>query len=139
MRLLPRRGEPGRLVRLPLRGKPAQRAIGAPQDAKSSERGPRASWVSVPDTRLHKITVPVLLVHHWRDGCGGSTFETASTYPPLFRASPRVGFIEVDGGATPLSDDPCRGKTYHTFHGQRSQVIEAVIKWINGEDIRRVD
>ncbi len=92
----------------------------------------------MPDAQLDKITVPVLLVHHLQDGCRGATFETASTYPPLFTASPRVGFIEVDGGKTPLRDDPCRMRTHHSFYGQHDQVIEAVIQWINGKDIRSV-
>ncbi|MEE8539291.1 MAG: hypothetical protein V3S54_05690, partial [Woeseiaceae bacterium] len=107
-----------------------------------SSPGERCRWasggLSVPDAQLDKITVPVLLVHHLQDECSGSTFETASTYPPLFTASPRVGFIEVDGGKTPLSDNPCRGKTYHTYYGRKNQVVEAVIQWINGKDIRSV-
>ena len=103
-----------------------------------SERGRHASWVSVPDARLDKITVPVLLVHNSDDECPGSTFETALTYPPMFTASPRVGFIEVNGGKTPLSDNPCRGKTYHTYYGKRGQMVEAVIQWLNGKDIRSV-
>ncbi len=37
-----------------------------------------------------------------------------------------------------LSDNPCSGKTYHTYYGLRDQVIEAVIQWLNGKDIRRV-
>lgn len=102
-----------------------------------SERGPRASWISVPSAALNQVTVPVVIVHHRNDGCSGSTFATASRYPWSFTASPRVGFIEVVGGASP-SPDPCSGNNYHSFSGRRYQVMDAVIRWIAGESISRV-
>lgn len=102
-----------------------------------SERGPQASWISVPSTALHRITVPVVIVHHRNDGCGGSTFATASRYPQLFTASPRVGFIEVVGGDSPGAN-PCSGNNYHSFFGRRKEVIDGVLRWMRGEDIGRV-
>ncbi|MGQ0512424.1 MAG: alpha/beta hydrolase [Betaproteobacteria bacterium] len=102
-----------------------------------SERGPRASWVSIPSAALDRITVPVVVVHHRNDGCRGSTFATASRYPQRFTASPRVGFIEVVGGDSP-SADPCSGSNYHSFFGRRREVMEAIVRWIAGESISRV-
>ncbi len=103
-----------------------------------TERGPQASWVSVPSANLHRITVPVVLAHHRDDGCRGSTFASASRYPKLFSASPRVGFIEVIGGPPPQSPNPCVGGNYHSFAGIRRQVMDAVVRWLGGEDVRRV-
>lgn len=102
-----------------------------------SERGPQASWISVPNAALNRITVPVVVVHHRNDGCNGSTFATASRYPRLFTASPRVGFIEVVGGES-SSANPCSGNNYHSFFGRRTEVINGVLSWIRGENIRRV-
>jgi dienelactone hydrolase len=102
-----------------------------------SERGPRASWISVPSAALHRITVPVVVVHHQNDGCSGSTFATASRYPHSFTASPRVGFIAVVGGRS-ASPDPCSGNNYHSFFGVRNLVMEAVARWFDGENIDRV-
>lgn len=102
-----------------------------------SERGPNASWVSVPSAALHRVTVPVVIAHHRNDGCSGSTFATASRYPRLFTTSPRVGFIEVVGGASP-SSNPCEGNNYHSFFQRRGQVMDAVVRWIRGEDVGRV-
>ena len=103
-----------------------------------TRRGPQASWVSVPDARLDKITVPAVLVHHKNDGCSGSTFEGARDYPRYFSASPRVGFIAVTGGWFPQSSNPCEGANQHTFYGRRREVADAVVRWMNGEDISRI-
>jgi dienelactone hydrolase len=101
-----------------------------------SERGPNGSWPSIPDAAPHRVTVPVVIAHHRDDGCRGSTFATASRYPRLFSASPRVGFIEVNGGTSP-SPNPCAGNNYHSFSGRRTQAMDAVVRWFHGEDVRR--
>ena len=102
-----------------------------------SERGPRASWISVPSAALNQVTVPVVIVHHRNDGCSGSTFAACKKYPRNLTASPRVGFIEVVGGASP-SPDPCSGTNYHSFFGRRRHAMEAVVRWIAGENVSRV-
>ncbi|MSQ62917.1 MAG: hypothetical protein EXR33_03630 [Betaproteobacteria bacterium] len=108
----------------------------------TTERGPQASWVSLPSARLDRVSVPVVLTHHRDDGCRGATFVTARTYPRMFRASPRVGFIEVTGGhnvpgAHPI---PCKGEfSYHNFSGLEAEVMRAVVRWLNGEDVRHLD
>lgn len=103
-----------------------------------TKRGPQASWVSVPSARLDKIKVPTVLVHHRNDGCAGSTFEGASDYPRHFSASPRVGFIAVTGGWPTHAANPCEGNNHHSFSGKRREVVDAVIRWMNGENIARI-
>lgn len=104
----------------------------------TSRGGPGSNWTSVPSAPLNKITIPVLLVHHEHDGCRGSTFEGAKQYPPLFTASPRVSFMDVGGGPTPESGNPCAGNNYHSFFGLRRQVVGGIIRWLNGETVTRV-
>jgi hypothetical protein len=114
-----------------------KRLAGAILPGSPSERGPQASFLSVPHAAPRRVKVPVLVVHHRDDEYSGSTFATALRYPRLFTASPRVGFIEVVGGES-ASADPCSGNNYHSFFGRRHEVMEAVDRWIAGEQISRV-
>jgi hypothetical protein len=103
------------------------------------ERGPRQSWPSVSNARMEKIAVPALLVQHRQDGCPGTPFETALSYRASFSASPRVGFIEVNGGAPPTSTNPCVGNNYHSFTNIHGKVMEGVVRWLNGENVSQVE
>lgn len=100
--------------------------------------GQGSNWTSIPSVSLNKIKTSVLLVHHEYDGCGGSTFDGAKQYPPLFTASARVSFIDVGGGPAPESSNPCVGNNYHSFFGLRRQVAAGIIRWLNGETVTRI-
>jgi pimeloyl-ACP methyl ester carboxylesterase len=92
----------------------------------------------VPSEGLERVNIPVVIAHHERDRCPSPTFAAARGYAARFKASPRAGFIAVSGGRIE-GDDPCRGSNHHSFFGQRQPVMEAVMRWLDGEDIRRVD
>lgn len=102
-----------------------------------SQRGYMGLAISVPSASLHRVSVPVVVVHHRDDGCAGSTFPTAASYPARFTRSPRTGFIEVTGGRSE-SADPCRGANFHSFFGVRRAVVQAVMRWFEGEEVSRV-
>jgi alpha-beta hydrolase superfamily lysophospholipase len=87
---------------------------------------------------LHKIRIPALFVHNRDDQCSGATFDEASDYPRLLTASPRVTFLEASGG-TSKNTSPCYGQNYHSFSGIRAEVARAVIRWLNGENVTRVE
>lgn len=102
-----------------------------------SRRGPQGSWISLPSADLGRIRLPVVLAHHRDDGCRGAQFTTAEGYLSYFNSSSRVGFIEVTGGES-VSSNPCSGSNQHSFYGRRVQVVDAVIRWLSGENISRV-
>jgi hypothetical protein len=95
-------------------------------------------YASVPSVPLHRIALPVLVVHHRDDGCPGATFVGATRFFRALTASPRVGFVEVLGGDPPpaVGGDPCwSGYGYHYFAGRTDEVADAMAKWIDGEAI----
>jgi dienelactone hydrolase len=102
------------------------------------QRGYLNTSISLGSAALDRVSVPVLVVHHRNDGCSGAPFGYAMSYPARFTSSPRTGFIEVTGGRTE-SPNPCVGANHHSFLGQRRQVMEGVMRWFAGEDIRRID
>lgn len=87
---------------------------------------------------LHRITMPVLQVHHRDDGCSGATFDEASDYFRLLTASPRKLFIEARGGDPPTSQDACHGNNQHSFWGLRDKLAAMIVRWVAGEDVANI-
>ena len=76
-----------------------------------------------------KISVPVLIAHHQKDGCKKT---------PYGRARKLVRKLQAAGIATALQSftgghtrsKPCKGLSYHGFLGIEKKVIEAMIAWM---------
>ena len=83
---------------------------------------------------VSRITLPVLLVHHRDDGCKVCPFRKAVALKNKLSGSPKVNFIEVQGGAPPQAD-PCKAMSYHGFLGREDQVVRVIADWIAGKQV----
>jgi hypothetical protein len=99
--------------------------------------GPKA--VSLATLPLHTITYPVLFVHHKEDTC--ANYQVARRQTQYLINSPRVNFIEVQGGDQSRAigcnpRDPSAGKSYtHGFSGKRREVVSAIADWVSGKAV----
>ncbi len=98
-----------------------------------SGRG-RKRAVTAYDTPLKRITVPVLVVHHQKDGCWASPFVAATGLPRALSGSAKVDFVEVSGGDPPRSE-PCEALAAHGFLGREREVVDVIADWIAGKPV----
>ncbi len=84
--------------------------------------------------RLPQIAFPVLLVHHLDDGCKLCPFREAVALKTKLSGSPKVDFIEVQGGDPPQSG-PCQALSQHGFLGVEDQVVKAMVDWTSGQSV----
>ncbi len=82
----------------------------------------------VTDAPLGDVTVPVLLVHHKRDGCVVTPYEAMPELLAALRASRKAELIGVEGGDRG-SVPPCGGG-HHQFLGIEEAVTQAIADWI---------
>ena len=82
----------------------------------------------VPDMDLDKIAVPVLVVHHKRDGCKHCAYAGIPRLMDKLSAAPRKELLTFDGGRT--RGDPCEAMAYHGFNGIESDVVARIAQWI---------
>jgi len=82
----------------------------------------------VPDMDLNKIAIPVLVVHHKRDGCKHCTYSELPRLMDKLSASPRKELLTFDGGQD--RGDPCEAFAYHGFNGIERDVVAKVAEWI---------
>jgi len=83
---------------------------------------------------LARINVPVLIVHHQADACRVTPPGAAERLPRLLTGAPKVTFVWVRGGTTPMST-PCEAFAEHGFIGVESQVVDVIARWAAGEDV----
>lgn len=75
---------------------------------------------------LHEVKVPVLIVHHQRDGCTVSPYDAMPGLVAAFKSSKKVELISEDGGT---AGGACtRGS--HTFLGIEAAVTKDIAEWI---------
>jgi pimeloyl-ACP methyl ester carboxylesterase len=79
--------------------------------------------------RLEKIPYPALFVHHRHDACKVTSIVQARASAERLKASPRVDFVELDGGLPPQSD-ACEALSEHGFFGIEEKAAQSVIQWI---------
>ena len=82
----------------------------------------------VPDMDLNKIAIPVLVVHHKRDGCKHCVYAELPRLMDKLSASPRKELLTFDGGQD--RGDPCEAFAYHGFNGIERDVVAKVAEWI---------
>lgn len=88
---------------------------------------------------LENIRTPVLMVHNREDACRVSEFSEAQKTGETLRGHTEVAFVEVSGGATPMSL-PCDNLSTHGFFGIESRVVRVITDWIDGRKVpERVD
>jgi pimeloyl-ACP methyl ester carboxylesterase len=89
---------------------------------------------TVFDLPLERITMPVLVVHHRQDACSVTPIGAALRLPAALKGSPRVDFVEVEGGDPPRSD-PCAGLAAHGYVGREREVVGLIADWIAGKPL----
>jgi len=82
----------------------------------------------VPDMPLQDVKVPVLIVHHEKDGCVYCSYSEIPQMAEKFRNSPRKEVIAVTGGEN--VGNPCDAWAYHGFNGIERDVVERIGAWI---------
>jgi predicted alpha/beta-hydrolase family hydrolase len=84
---------------------------------------------AVPAQKLEAIRIPVLVMHHERDACGGCRpYETSWIMRGLVNA-PVKKLMLVNGGGDP-SGDPCEPLHWHGYIGMEKQAVESIANWI---------
>jgi hypothetical protein len=80
------------------------------------------------ETMPNNITLPLLAIHHPKDGCWATPFTASEELVKLRDKSLVTKFIVIDGGVD--QGDPCQARSYHGFNGTEDQLIEAAAKFI---------
>lgn len=84
---------------------------------------------ALPYQRLERIDVPVLMVHHRRDGCRLCDPREVPTQFERLSGAPIRKLVIVDGGSD-LRGDPCEAFHWHGFVGMEAAFVDLVAAWI---------
>jgi dienelactone hydrolase len=82
----------------------------------------------VPAMPLERLHIPVLVVHHERDGCDHCSFRDVPGLMEKLGAVPRQQLLSFKDGNN--RGDPCEAFAYHGFNGLESEVVAQIAKWI---------
>ena len=78
---------------------------------------------------MKSLKVPVLNIHHEKDGCMYNPFSTVQNYSTN-------NLITVRGGMQ--TGDPCKKDSYHSYQGYSSDTISmAIINWIKTREVQQ--
>ncbi|WP_244108332.1 alpha/beta hydrolase [Burkholderia anthina] len=77
---------------------------------------------------LASLRIPVLVVHHEKDGCKFCPVSETDTLMKKLDQSPKADLMIVTGGTS--RGDPCEAFSYHGFNGVESSVVDAISAWI---------
>ena len=84
---------------------------------------------AVPTQDIGKIQIPVLVVHHEKDGCAiCAPYEVPSIMKGL-KNTPVKKLLMVSGGDNPTGD-PCEALHYHGFIGIEEATVKSMAAWI---------
>ena len=89
----------------------------------------KSGMPSVMDTDLAGIKVPVLLVHHKRDGCYVSPYSGMNKVKKKLINAKIVETMSFTGGKE-KSKKACKAKTYHGYLKIEDKVVAAISDWI---------
>jgi dienelactone hydrolase len=82
----------------------------------------------VPAMPLERISIPVLVVHHERDGCKHCAFAEIPRLMEGLRNALRKELLAFTGGQD--IGDPCEARAYHGFNGIEPDVVQRVAAWL---------
>jgi len=82
----------------------------------------------LPEMPLQKITAPVLVVHHEKDGCKYCAYAQIPSLMEKFSSTPRKELVTLKGGES--RGDPCEALAYHGFNGLDKDVVAKIAEWI---------
>ncbi len=78
---------------------------------------------------LGRISQPVFIVHHEKDGCAYTPASAVPRASKLFTGAKRVD-VRILKGGQPGGGNPCEANRHHGFLGQDQEVVDAVSGWI---------
>jgi dienelactone hydrolase len=82
----------------------------------------------LPEMPLQKIIVPVLVVHHEKDGCKYCAYAQIPSLMEKFSSTPKKELLTFKGGEN--RGDPCEALAYHGFNGLEKDVVARIAEWI---------
>lgn len=84
---------------------------------------------AVPSQRLADIRIPVLVMHHERDGCSICKPPEVPAIVNGLRNAAVKRLLMVNGGANPRGDE-CEALHWHGFVGMESEAVAMIADWI---------
>ncbi len=85
----------------------------------------------VPAMPLQNIAIPVLIVHHEKDGCKLCAYGQIPGLMEKLSSTPRKELMTFKGGEN--RGDPCEALAYHGFNGLEKDVVKKIGEWIGGK------
>lgn len=82
----------------------------------------------VPKIPLETLRIPVLVVHHEKDGCRFCSFSDIPTLMGKLDGAPRKQLLSFKGGIS--RGDPCDARAYHGYNGIEEEVVNQIAGWI---------
>ena len=86
-----------------------------------------STMADVIDLPIDRFEVPVLMVHHERDGCRETYYREATRTAARLKA-PRTELVPVSGGRD--EGKPCQAMAYHGFNGIEAEVVTTIANWV---------
>lgn len=83
---------------------------------------------AVPEMKLEKLSMPVLVVHHKNDGCSHCSFDLVPSVMNKLTASSSKEMLMIEGGQA--KGDPCNAFGYHGYNGVETDVVTKISNWI---------
>lgn len=84
---------------------------------------------SVYNTKLKKITQPVLLAHHKKDDCYVCPYREMKRVMKKLKNTSKMELLTYEDGDN-LPGNPCKALTYHGFLGIEPRVVNDIVTWI---------
>jgi dienelactone hydrolase len=85
----------------------------------------------VPAMPLQKIAIPVLVVHHEKDGCKYCAYPQVRAMTEKLSSAPKKELLTFKGGES--RGDPCEALAYHGFNGLEKEVVAGIAEWIRSK------
>jgi dienelactone hydrolase len=82
----------------------------------------------VPAMPLKNIAIPVLVVHHEKDGCKHCAYSQIPRLMEKLSSTPKKELMTFKGGEN--RGDPCEAFAYHGFNGLEKDVVVKIAEWI---------
>ena len=84
---------------------------------------------AVPTQDLEKIRIPVLVLHHEKDGCKFCAPHEVAAIVKGLKNAPVKKQIWMSGGENPTGD-PCEALHYHGYIGIERTTVDLITNWI---------
>jgi dienelactone hydrolase len=82
----------------------------------------------VPEMPLQKVVIPVLVVHHEKDGCKLCAYRDIPRLIDKLSSTPKKELMTFKGGED--RGDPCEAFSHHGFNGLEKGVVARIAEWI---------